>query len=924
MTETRNCPECGAELPADSPSGLCPRCLLKQGFESHAAEKLAETAAPGSRFTAPPPAELARHFPQLEVLELLGQGGMGAVYKARQATLDRLVALKILPAEVGRDPAFAERFAREARALARLNHPNIVGIYDFGQVDGLYHFVMEYVDGVSLRQLVEGRQLAPSQALALVPQICEALQFAHDEGIVHRDVKPENILLDKRGRVKIADFGLAKLLGLSAHGATLTRIEQVMGTPLYMAPEQMQASHAVDHRADIYSLGVVFYEMLTGELPLGRFAPPSHKVQVDVRLDEVVLRTLEREPDRRYQHASDVKTEVESIVASPAATAASATGAAHTTPAQCPAQVRAPAIGLLIAGIFNWVWMPLAGGAIAYAFAASPRTHLSNAEGALLALAALTILTLSGCIMIAALKMMRCQAYPLAILGSVLAMLVSPGNLIGLPIGIWALVILTQRDVKRSFSRVATRHPSCGKRIVRAPSACLLIVAGISLVTALGIAIWFGPAKLFCALLTLHALFLASAATVMRRLRARRYALFAMILAGGVLPLAVGLPPLALWPAWIPLWLGMPATLWAMATLFRPEVREAFASTSRNGPAQAEVAAHGNVKREADRLSVPWLRCANTHAWVVVLGLLGVASGLLPWGRLSWYGPNTSGALDAPSRWNTQALYGWGSWEGKAIMAVFLVLALFRLASGFASRPKRWQAASLIVGAACVLTLCYLSTQDRITPQLPILVLNLVHVELQPGLAVPVALAVALLIVAAVELRVVREVGGQALPFAALFASLIRSRLVLRALQWLLSLMAVACFLMFFNFHSEGHHDSQGNWQSSWAVGSPTPWFLYETWPAANTPFRWNFMLNSSWFFTLLAFAACYAAWRIEKVLRPQAGFWSGSPQMILLGWWLAVMFITGYTIWMGNRSLGWSIPAAQTTGGAPAAEPGR
>lgn len=479
MSEARYCPQCGTELPVDAPSGLCPGCLLKRGFESSPAG-LADTAAPtASSFTAPPAAELARHFPQLEVLELLGQGGMGAVYKARQPTLDRLVALKILPAEVGRDPAFAERFAREARALARLNHPNIVGIYDFGQVDGLYYFVMEYVDGVSLRQLVEQRRLNPSQALALVPQICEALQFAHDEGIVHRDVKPENILLDKRGRVKIADFGLAKLLGISTDGATLTRNEQVMGTPLYMAPEQMQASHAVDHRADIYSLGVVFYEMLTGELPLGRFAPPSHKVQVDVRLDEVVLRTLEREPDRRYQHASDVKTEVESIVASPAAAVVSANDAALATPAPCPAQVRAPAIGLLITGIFNWVWMPLAGGAIAYAYAASPRTHLSNAEGALLALAALAILTMSGCIMIAALKMMRCQAYPLAIMGSVLAMLVSPGNLIGLPIGIWALVILTQRDVKASFARVANDAPRSPGRQALANTHAWAVFVGL-------------------------------------------------------------------------------------------------------------------------------------------------------------------------------------------------------------------------------------------------------------------------------------------------------------------------------------------------------------------------------------------------------------------------------------------------------------
>ncbi|MHC4545215.1 MAG: protein kinase domain-containing protein, partial [Planctomycetota bacterium] len=141
----------------------------------------------------------------------------------------------------------------------------------------------------------------------------EALQYAHEEGIVHRDIKPENILLDKKGRVKIADFGLARLLDRPATAFTLTQAGQRMGTPHYMAPEQIQGGHEVDHRADIYSLGVVFYEMLTGQLPIGQFAPPSQKVHVDVRLDKVVLKSLAHEPERRYQHASEVKTEVETI-----------------------------------------------------------------------------------------------------------------------------------------------------------------------------------------------------------------------------------------------------------------------------------------------------------------------------------------------------------------------------------------------------------------------------------------------------------------------------------------------------------------------------------------------------------------------------------------------------------------------------------
>src|SRR5262249_10863233 len=274
-----------------------------------------------SKFVPPAPAVLAKHFPQLEIFELLGQGGMGAVYKARQRHLNRLVALKILPPEAAQIPSFAERFEREAQALAQLSDPHIVAIYDFGLLGepgasvpgGLFYFLMEFVDGVNLRQLLRDNKLKPREALVIVPQICEALQYAHDEGIVHRDIKPENILIDKKGRVRIADFGLAKLLGREATPQPLTGSRQVMGTPHYMAPKQMENPQAVDHRADIYSLGVVFYEMLTGELPLGHFAPPSQKVQVDVRLDEVVLRSLEKEPERRYQHASDVKSEVEHI-----------------------------------------------------------------------------------------------------------------------------------------------------------------------------------------------------------------------------------------------------------------------------------------------------------------------------------------------------------------------------------------------------------------------------------------------------------------------------------------------------------------------------------------------------------------------------------------------------------------------------------
>jgi len=265
------------------------------------------------KFKAPKPDELASRFPQLEILDLIGHGGMGAVYKARQVRLDRLVALKIIVPDAAAEPGFADRFEREARSLAKLNHPHVVTVHDFGFADGIYYLIMEYVSGTDLRRLIQSKELSPQSALAMVPQICDALQFAHDQGIVHRDIKPENILIDLQGNVKIADFGLAKLLEHTTDYRTLTRTGQVVGTPHYMAPEQMERPLDVDHRADVYSLGVVFYEMLTGELPLGRFSRPSKSVRVDVRLDQVVLRALEREPGRRYQHVSEIGSAVKSL-----------------------------------------------------------------------------------------------------------------------------------------------------------------------------------------------------------------------------------------------------------------------------------------------------------------------------------------------------------------------------------------------------------------------------------------------------------------------------------------------------------------------------------------------------------------------------------------------------------------------------------
>ena len=266
-----------------------------------------------SGFEPPTIDRLAELFPALEIIKLVGTGGMAAVYKAKQPGLDRFVALKILPEEFSHDVKFALRFTREARTLAKLSHPNIISVFEFGNIGDTYYFLMEFIDGTTLREIVAGGQLAPEQALSIVPHLCDALQYAHDKRVVHRDIKPENILISSDGVVKIADFGLSRIIGNETHQTKLTGTHQIMGTPRYMAPEQLESSRGVDHRADIYSLGVVFYEMLTGELPMGYFAAPSKKVEIDVRLDEVVLRTLEKEPQRRYQTASQIKSDVQSI-----------------------------------------------------------------------------------------------------------------------------------------------------------------------------------------------------------------------------------------------------------------------------------------------------------------------------------------------------------------------------------------------------------------------------------------------------------------------------------------------------------------------------------------------------------------------------------------------------------------------------------
>ncbi|MGC9455545.1 MAG: serine/threonine-protein kinase [Phycisphaerae bacterium] len=554
------CPQCSRPLPPSSPGGLCPACLLKRGLETNTIGFTDEDQADAARRWMPPTVEqLAPIFPELDILEFIGRGGMGAVYKAREKQLDRLVALKILPPEIGREEAFAQRFAREAKSMAKLSHSNIVTIYSFGSREmgtgtgetarpepvpiSLYYFIMEYVDGLSLRQLLNRGSVSPKEALAIVPQICDALQYAHDRGVVHRDIKPENILLNQAGQVKIADFGLAKLVGLTGgaeagspgasgsadassdssgpagEAAVTIGGERVMGTPQYMAPEQVERPREVDHRADIYSLGVVFYQMLTGELPKAEhgatFKPPSRKVVIDVRLDEVVLRALQREPARRYQQVSEVRTQVETIAGTTGGKDAvpSAQDRANSVNDGAWKAIRIPAIGLLTTAMVHFgvlvagaLWILLSGESdphhpyvvgrflgVPYLFSASQIPVL------LVAVASYTVILLGG------VRMLQLRGRTLAVVSAVLAIgvapliaaaallftfsiatmtmakLAIPGSIIGLPMGIWALAVINRREIIQAFRLPQWNKPLGTQRttlLVGLAMALVLVLAG--------------------------------------------------------------------------------------------------------------------------------------------------------------------------------------------------------------------------------------------------------------------------------------------------------------------------------------------------------------------------------------------------------------------------------------------------------------
>lgn len=300
--------------PGSAPGGQCPRCLLlglhEDSFEGLHIDPLHHEEP----LTSLEDDELAEELPGFELVERIGRGGMGVVWRARERVLDRYVAIKLLR-NVSNDPAFVERFTREARVMAQLNHPNIVTLYSFGRTRSNHcYLVMEMVEGTDLANLIGRNRLDVAASLTVISEICSALSHAHDAGFVHRDIKPGNVLIDTRGHVKVADFGLARLnrrndkttLSITKHGFAV-------GTPHYVAPEQANGKGQEDHRADIYSLGVMLYQMLTHELPRGVFKPPSFKQKLDKRLDKIVLRALQEEPEKRYQQVVHLNSDLQRV-----------------------------------------------------------------------------------------------------------------------------------------------------------------------------------------------------------------------------------------------------------------------------------------------------------------------------------------------------------------------------------------------------------------------------------------------------------------------------------------------------------------------------------------------------------------------------------------------------------------------------------
>jgi serine/threonine protein kinase/tetratricopeptide (TPR) repeat protein len=328
----RVCGKCGSKLPADAPQGVCPACLLQAGLSSVVDESVAEVAQPLRNEGGRPvdtkrgarPARMLGDFGDYELLEEIGRGGQGVVYRAHQKSLNRTVALKVIGLGPWTTEAHLKRFRREAEAAAKLQHPSIVPIHEVGDQDGRCYFSMNFIEGGQLDEVVRRTPISIRQAAELIAKVALTVQYAHGHGILHRDIKPGNILLDAKGAPHLTDFGLARLVEAES---TITRTLEVMGTPSYMAPEQAAGEHTkVSSATDVYGLGAVLYQLLTGHPPFAggtsyetirllRDTEPRQprlwNPKIDRELSTICLKCLEKDPKRRYSSALALAEDLE-------------------------------------------------------------------------------------------------------------------------------------------------------------------------------------------------------------------------------------------------------------------------------------------------------------------------------------------------------------------------------------------------------------------------------------------------------------------------------------------------------------------------------------------------------------------------------------------------------------------------------------
>jgi serine/threonine-protein kinase len=311
ISALRVCPKCGTEIPSDAPELGCPRCLLESALNQHTTKSESLVGIVG---------ELGDY----ELLELVGRGGQGVVYRAHQKSLNRTVALKVIVLGPWATGAHLKRFRREAEAAARLEHPGIVPIHEVGERDGSCYFSMQFIEGGQLDEVVNRTPMSIRQAAELIAKVARTVHYAHEHGILHRDIKPGNILLDAKGEPLLTDFGLARLVEAES---TVTRTKEVMGTPSYMAPEQATGNNAaVSSATDVYGLGAVLYQLLTGHPPFAGGTtyetiklvldaeprqPRLLNPKIDRDLSTICLKCLEKDPKRRYSSALALAEDLE-------------------------------------------------------------------------------------------------------------------------------------------------------------------------------------------------------------------------------------------------------------------------------------------------------------------------------------------------------------------------------------------------------------------------------------------------------------------------------------------------------------------------------------------------------------------------------------------------------------------------------------